>query len=141
MKRVAAVVAALLLSVPANASAKPTFQCRRWHKLAIDVGFKVRDLPELDHIMYRESRCNPAAKGLNKNAYGKVWSIDRGLMQINDYSWVTYLRNQRIIKTSDDLYNPRTNLRAAKALYDYSVSRGYTPWAQWRSTSGSGSGH
>lgn len=138
MKRVlvAALAAISLYAQPANAT--EAFKCPQWHRLAQEEGFTRRDLATLDYIMYRESRCNPKAAGKNRRATGEVWSTDKGLMQINDYSWVTYLRKLGIIKHSDDLFKPRVNLRAAKALYDYSASKGYTPWAQWR-TSGSGS--
>lgn len=137
MKRL---LAATLAAISFNAGpvhATQTYKCARWHKLALQEGFTRRDLPTLDYIMYRESRCNPKAAGDNKTATGRVWSTDKGLMQINDYSWVTYLRKLGIIKTSDELFNPRINLRAAKALYDYSMSKGYTPWSQWGTKSSS----
>jgi len=131
MKKIAvAALAAITLSAqPAHAAG---WKCPQWRQLALDVGFSKRDWVTLDKILYRESRCRPSAKGLNKRADGTVWSTDLGLSQINNYSWVTYLRNLGIIKMSDDLLHPRTNLRAAKALYDYSKSKGYSPWYQWR---------
>lgn len=136
MKRITlAALAAISLHVsPANAT---EFHCPQWMKLALSVGFKRSDLPKLDAIINRESHCAPSAVGLNKRADGSVWSRDLGLTQVNDYSWVTYLRNKGIIKASTDLLHPRINLRAAKALYDYSVDHGLSPWHQWR---GAGSG-
>lgn len=135
-KRIArcAVTAFALLSLaqPADRAEAAEFKCQKWTTAALKVGFKKRDLAELDRIMYRESRCAPGARHYNKNRYGKTTSTDKGLMQINDYSWVTYLRNLKIIKSSDDLLHPMTNLKAAKALYDYSADRGYSPWHQWR---------
>lgn len=137
MKRVA-VVAAALLSLAAPAHAELQWHCPHLYKLARKAGFARSDWPKLDAILWRESHCAPGAKGLNRRADGTVWSTDYGLTQINDYSWVTYLRNKRIIKSSTDLLHPLVNLRAAKALYDYSKDHGYNPWFQWR-TSGSGS--
>ena len=137
MKRIlVAALAAMCIASPVSAESK--WKCPQWQRLAREVGFTRADWPRLDAIMYRESRCRPQAQGYNKRADGTVWSIDMGLTQINNYSWVTYLRNLRIIKNSTDLLHPRTNLRAAKALYDYSKSKGYSPWHQWR-TSSSGS--
>jgi hypothetical protein len=137
MKRIlVAALAALSVATPAHA--EPKWKCPQWQKLAREVGFTRADWPRLDAILWRESRCRETAKGYNKRADGTVWSTDMGLSQINNYSWVTYLRKLGIIKHSDDLLHPRTNLRAAKALYDYSKSRGLDPWHQWR-TSGSGS--
>jgi hypothetical protein len=134
MKRIiaSAFVVFTLSATPANAT---TFKCQRWMPMAMKVGFKKSDLKELDRIMYRESRCAPGAKHYNKRN-GKVWSTDMGLLQVNNYSWVTYLRGLKIIKSSDDLLHPETNLRAAKALYDYSVKRGYNRWHQWRTFGG-----
>lgn len=129
---VAAFAAMSLTASPVGAT---EWRCPKWHKLALDVGFKRSDLKTLDYILWRESRCSKSARGLNKRADGSVWSTDLGLTQINNYSWVTYLRNLGIIKHSEDLLHPRTNLRAAKALYDYSKSKGYSPWHQWRISS------
>lgn len=137
MKRI--LVAALAaLAIHASPVDARQWKCPQWYKLAREVGFTHRDYITLDPILYRESRCRPEAKGYNRRADGSVWSTDIGLSQINNYSWVTYLRRLGIIKHSDDLLHPRTNLRAAKALYDYSKSKGYSPWHQWR-TSSSGS--
>lgn len=134
---VATVAAITLSSTPAHAR---EWNCPQWYKLARDVGFTHRDYTTLDKILYRESRCRPEAKGFNKRKDGTVWSVDLGLSQINNYSWVSYLRNLGIIQKSDDLLHPRTNLRAAKALYDYSKSKGYSPWHQWRLTNSTANG-
>lgn len=137
MKRIIA-SAAVVFALSATPAHATTFKCHQWMATAVRVGFKKSDLKELDRLMYRESRCAPGARHLNKNSAGLVTSVDKGLMQINDKSWVTYLRNLGIIKSSDDLLHPGTNLKAAKALYDYSVEHGYNRWYQWR-TFGSGS--
>lgn len=36
-------------------------RCPQWEELAIEVGWETKDLPTLDYIMFRESRCNPDA--------------------------------------------------------------------------------
>lgn len=135
MKRifVAALAAISLYSSPAEAQ---QWRCPQWYKLAREVGFTHRDYVTLDAILFRESRCRASAKGYNKRPNGEVWSVDVGLAQVNNYSWISYLRKLGIAQTSDDLLHPRTNLRAAKALYDYSKSKGYSPWHQWRTSSG-----
>lgn len=135
MKRIVA-SAFVFLALGATPARADAFKCHQWMPMAIKAGFKKSDLKELDRLMYRESRCAPGARHLNKNSAGLVTSIDKGLMQINDRSWVTYLRNLKIIKTSDDLLHPGTNLKAAKALYDYSVDHGYSRWHQWRTFGG-----
>jgi hypothetical protein len=142
----------------AASSGQKDYACPKAMKIARKVGFARKDLPTLDRIIYRESRCQPKAVGWNYRSgmdhtdcrlqpwpqYRRckaVRSADFGLTQINDSSWVTYLRNRKIIKSSEDLLNPETNLRAAKALYDYSLSRGYHAWKQWDTKRPSGSGN
>lgn len=136
-----AILSLSLLATPAMA--KPVeadgFKCPRAMALALQAGFRKRDLPRLDYIIYRESRCRPEAVGYNKRKDGTVWSKDYGLTQINDYSWITYLRNKRIVKSSVELLHPLTNLRAAKALFDYSKEEGLDPWHQWRTGNPNGS--
>ena len=122
---------------PAHAKADG-FKCPKAIAIAIQAGFTKKDLPKLDKIVYRESRCNPKSVGYNRRADGSVWSIDYGLTQINNYSWITYLRDRNIIKKSTDLLHPFTNMKAARALYNYSLQNGGDPWRQWR-TNGSGS--
>jgi hypothetical protein len=61
-----------------------------------------------------------------------------GLTQINDRSWCLpsryykkgYLQSLGIIEYCEDLFDPLTNLIAAKALYDYSKEKGsgFQPW-------------
>lgn len=131
----------LLTIVPSTPTiASDGFKCPKAMTMALQVGFRKRDLPKLDYIIHRESRCNPKSVGYNRRTDGTVWSTDYGLTQINNYSWVTFLRNKRIVQKSSDLLDPMVNLKAAKALYDYSSERGYSPWKQWDTKSGKGSG-
>ena len=132
--------AILSLSLLATPAVKADgFKCPRAMALALQAGFRQSDLPKLDYIIYRESRCRPEAVGLNRRADGTVWSSDYGLTQINGYSWITYLRNLKIVTKSSQLLEPLTNLRAAKALYDYSKKEGLNPWHQWRTGNPNGS--
>ena len=129
-----AIIISLSTTTPALAAQKPTeaFRCPKAMRIALTVGFHKKDLPTLDKIVYRESRCQPTSIGINRNKKGGVRSRDWGLVQINDASWLRYLRDRGIIETRKNLLNPKTNMVAAKALYDYSVSRGYNQWIQWR---------
>ena len=129
------IITSLLIvpSVPAQAAEANKPNCPQWQELALKVGFKKKDLPTLDYIMWRESRCHTQSINKNLTKFGEVWSRDYGLTQINDYSWITYLRNKKIVRKSSDLLNPRVNLKAAKALYDYSSElKGGNPWRQWQ---------
>ena len=142
MRKTALLASAVLISLtPARAGAATEIPapCKKYVKLALEVGFKKGDIPELMRLAHRESRCIPTNIGLNKRADGSVWSKDVGLMQVNNYSWITYLRNQGIAQTSEDLLNPRTNLRAALALVKYSIKEGLPKWYQWRTSNPNGS--
>jgi hypothetical protein len=137
---IAALIAAptFILSTPTIAS--NGFKCPKAMALALHVGFKKKDLPTLDYIIYRESRCNPKSIGHNRRTDGTVWSSDYGLTQINNYSWITYLRNKKLVRKSSDLLDPFTNLKAAKELYDYSLTHGGNQWKQWNTKTWKGSG-
>ena len=126
-----AVAVALTSVVPASATvAEPKLLCPQWKKLALRVGFTRSDYRRLDYIIWRESRCAPKAVNTNYHGNGKV-TRDWGLTQVNDYSWITFLRNRKIVSKSSQLLQPRENLEAAKALYDYSKDRHDNPWLQW----------
>ena len=126
--------------IPTRVAAQPVIPapCQKYVQLALDVGFKKGELEELFRLAYRESRCNPKSIGYNKRN-GKVWSTDIGLLQVNDYSWITYLRGKKIVSKSSELTNPRKNLLAALALKEYSEKEGYPKWHQWRTARPNGS--
>ena len=119
---------------PARASETPQERrrCDRAIQLARQVGWPVKDLKTLRYILWRESRCQPDSIGRNRNTLGVVTSQDLGYSQINDASWVRYLRDKGLIDTRDDLLNPRTNLKAALLLAEYSEDRGLPRFYQWR---------
>jgi hypothetical protein len=125
------------LSVPTIAvsnvnATSPKYNCPQWRKLALNVGFSKRDWVKLDKIIWRESRCAPKAINENNRRDGSTWSRDYGLTQVNDYSWITYLRGKKIVSKSTELLNPRKNLKAAYELYQYSDDRHDDPWLQWK---------
>lgn len=134
----------LLATSPAEAAGSPAEGrnsdiCTKYVNLARKVGWPKSDRWMLRLVMYRESRCQPTSIGRNRNTKGEVTSQDWGLLQINDVSWVRYLRDLGIIKDREDLLNPRINLTAALALRTYSVERGLSPWHQWKTSSPNGS--
>lgn len=142
MRKTALLASIILINLtPAQVGAATPIpaNCKKYEKLAIEVGFARGDLPELFRLAHRESRCVPSAVGVNKRKDGSVWSRDMGLLQVNNYSWITYLRNLGIAQTSEDLLNPLTNLRAALALVKYSVEMRLPKWHQWRTANPNGS--
>ena len=121
-----------------GAIAKPKALCPQWWDTAIRAGWTIEQLPTLDYIMNRESRCLPKSHNTTLNADG---STDIGLAQINDRSWCLptrwypngYLQTLGKINYCKDLFDPYLNLVAAKALYDYAEKtngNGFAPWGK-----------
>jgi hypothetical protein len=129
-----------------DADAKPIkgLPCPEWHSTLRKHGLPVRVFAP---IMWRESRCIPAAVGWNykagkshhnckltpANVYRKcsaVRSYDVGLLQINS-SWRSLTKS--VCKSSDMLIlqKPKCNLAVAKILY-----RDGEGISNWKATSG-----
>ena len=118
--------------------AKPNALCPQWWETAIEAGWGIEQLPTLDTILHRESRCLKKAHNTTLNADK---STDFGLAQINDRSWCLptrwypfgYLQSLGLIKYCKDLFDPYLNLSAAKAIYDYAQKtsgNGFNPWGK-----------
>lgn len=151
-----------LTTTPALASQKPSqpFKCPQAMKVALKAGWKRHHLPQLDMIIYRETGrtcrnnligwnyttgkdhrdCPPRKRWQTYRKCRYVKSADFGYTQINDKTWVSYLRQRKIITEPKQLFHPRTNLVAAKALYDYAVDRGINGWTAWATNKPDGSG-
>jgi len=122
----------------ANDGIPPTSRCGMWWGLATQLGWHADSMPTLDYVMWRESRCDPTQHNTTRNKDG---STDIGLTQINDRSWCLptrwypkgYLQTIGVLSTvgCNELFDPATNLKAAKAIYDYSQEHndnGFQPW-------------
>ena len=108
--------------------------CEEWGPMMLEEGWPAdREILETAlGIMYRESRCQPDAdSGPDHGLFqiNRFWSSDRS----NPPNW---LAAQGIAQTHDELFDPRTNIRAALAIYKYScerngVDRCFAPWTTW----------
>lgn len=106
-------------------------KCPQYETTILSVGFTRAELPVIDAIIYRESRClsHVVNRTLNRDK-----SHDYGLTQINGRSWCEptryypngYLQTVGVLDECVDLLNPVINLEAAFALYTY--SKGFGPW-------------
>lgn len=107
--------------------------CPMWQQAALDAGFELALLPRLDHVLYRESRCDPSQLNATDPNGGSV-----GLAQINRF-WCLpsryyssgYLQHVGVLVECDELYVPAVNLRAAAAIVAYSREVGLCAWSQW----------
>ena len=131
-------IAAPTTTTANDALVPPTARCGQWWGLALDVGWHVDSMLELDYIMWRESRCDPTQHNTTRNEDG---STDIGLMQINDWSWCLptrwypggYLQTIGVLTTvgCSELFDPATNLRAAKAIHEYHQRQGQEGFEAW----------
>jgi hypothetical protein len=111
----------------------PDAKCPEWHTVALDAGWPIHALDRLDLILWRESRCLPDAFNPDDPNGGSI-----GILQINKfwckpsrYNPEGWLQAQGLLTTCADLYDPLTNLTAARAIFEYAEARGcgWGPWA------------
>ena len=84
------------------------------------VYFDADELPIVDEIMWRESRCLP-------DVVSK--SDDLGLMQINWPIWADTINSQGFYR--DDLFNPAVNLQWAWLIANEAERLGWCRWQPW----------
>jgi hypothetical protein len=109
------------------------WQCAEWYDTTLDAGFSRDDWPAIGIIMWRESRCNPNVHNGSDPNTGSF-----GLMQINGYWCRGGLRNLGWGSGNHclNMFDPATNLRAARAIADYDLERDRCPWTQWSTRQG-----
>jgi len=95
--------------------------CPQWWPTARRAGWRRTQLPRVDQIMWRESRCIPTVRSSTR---------DSGLMQVNDIH-LGWLAGYGI--TQADLLDPATNLRAARLLYRRAAQMFGCGWQPWGS--------
>ena len=113
---------------------------------ARNAGFPETEIMHLDHLAWRESRCDidwgtgqpRCAHNADDPAGGSwgAWQINQGWAQRNKWNPHPngYLGNLGILDDHLDLCDWNINAKAAKALYDYSLSRhGFKKrWWPWK---------
>lgn len=95
----------------------PATDCSEWFWTAIEAGWDMSQWGFLSQTMFGESRCDP-------NAHNP--SGASGLMQVMP-SWAAPCGITR-----DQLYDPETNLRCAKTVFD---AQGKSAWQAWNGRS------
>ena len=129
--------------VPTTLVPTPVYRhgdCSWLPKLALQAGWRVEKIGKLKQIALRESGCCPNRAGGDKvdkdcNITGvSEWNhrSDSGLLHINGVHWKQYHKEyaglvckQMKICTQEPLFDPLTNLKAGKLLYDVA---GWSPW-------------
>ena len=129
--RAAVTTTTTLAEIPSDIP--PDARCPDAWSLAARIGFPSHLLPTLDRVVYRESRCEPTQLNAKDPNGGSI-----GLTQVNRF-WCLpsryyadgYLQSVGVLVACEELYDAETNLRAALALVEYSVSVGLDEFAQW----------
>lgn len=98
--------------------------------LAAEVGWPAAELPKLDTIAWRESRCAGDAQNLaDPGDFGSI-----GVLQINSAAWCLptkwypsgYLQHIGLLDDCNDLFDTRTNLAAGLVVWSRS---GWQAWS------------
>jgi hypothetical protein len=108
-------------SVPASAL------CPQWWDEARVAGWPEWALPHLDYVMWRESRCLPTAHN------PRPPDDSYGLVQLNmraHRSWVGPLVDGDFTR----LFDPTTNLRTARRLFDMAQQAYGCGWQPWQTS-------
>lgn len=95
-------------------------RCGEWWALAVEVGWDVDDLPTLDEIMWRESRCIPDVVSPTR---------DYGLVQVNRAVWRDFVEDRGYVM--DDLLDPRVGLMFGLLVAQEAEAIGWCRWEPW----------
>lgn len=109
--------------------------CPQWYDLAMQY-FSPAEWNTIDFLLNRESRCDPQALN-HKDTNGKP---SYSLFQINAF-WCRpskhydqgFLQQQGVLTTCDELFDPVTQFRAARAIYVEGLVRHGRGWRSWGS--------
>lgn len=95
-------------------------KCPDWWDEARAAGWAEDELVHVDALMWRESRCQPNARSTTR---------DSGLLQVNDVH-LEWLAGYGI--TADALFDPTTNLVAARLVWAQALEWWGCGWRPWR---------
>lgn len=126
-------IVALLGFSPWVPDSRRVAHCHQYATAVAFVGFPPSERTVALRVMHRESRCIHTVFNSSDPNGGSI-----GLMQINmfwckpsKYFQNGWLQTQGLVESCDELYNPLTNLKAAKAIYDYSLDWNGNGWQPW----------
>lgn len=114
-----------------------TPKCPEVLDLAYKVGWPVEEMPKLDRVAFRESRCRADAH----NVTDPTKCGSRGYLQVNG-SWVLpnrwwpigFLPHYGVAENCEALFDGETNLRSGLLVYFYSLEKHGDGWVPWRAT-------
>lgn len=112
-------------------------RCGQWSAVAVTAGLDIQMLDRWGDILWRESRCDPAAHNATDPNGGSY-----GLAQVNGF-WCRpsryfpdgWLQARGVLLSCVDLFDPAINLTAAAEIFAYSVERNGCGWLPWTTRS------
>lgn len=115
--------------------------CPQWYGVARQAGWPESDWARLDHVMYRESRCDPTVHAHIGKGYVFRNDDSRGLVQVNvkegigTRPFIGPLVNWNF----DALWDPYTNLWVGRRMYELWSSKPWSHYCGWWGWSTKGS--
>jgi len=127
------IIAAVLMVFGIPSTENRPKHCVEYHFALDRLGFSSDDKRMAHRVMFRESRCNPLVTNRTDPHGGSLglFQINRFWCLPNRYSPNGWLQSQGIIEACEDLYNPMVNIRAMKAIWDYSNQANGNGWQPW----------
>ncbi len=107
--------------------------CPQWYDLAMQY-FSPHEWDTIDFLLHRESRCD--AQALNpSDTNGKpsysLFQINGFWCSPNNYYAMGFLQEHEVLTTCEELFNPVTQFKAARAIYVEGLVRHGVGWRSW----------
>lgn len=104
------------------------YYCPEWYDTAIAAGWTQDQWVILSKVIHKESTCHQDSYNPDDPAGGSfgLTQINGYWCSINQYNPTGYLQARGIISTCQDLFDPLTNLLAAREIY--SRHHSWRPW-------------
>jgi hypothetical protein len=109
--------------------------CPQWYDLAME-HFLPSDWDTIDFLLNRESRCELLAfnpKDTNGKPSYSLFQINAFWCSPSQHYELGFLQQHGVLATCDDLFDPLTQFRAARAIYVEGLVRHGTGWRSWGS--------
>lgn len=109
--------------------------CPQWYGLAMQF-FPPAEWNTIDFLLNRESRCDLQAlnpKDTNGKASYSLFQINAFWCRPSKHYEQGFLQEQGVLTTCDELFEPETQFRAARAIYVEGLVRHGMGWRSWGS--------
>lgn len=108
-------------------------KCPQWFDLAMQF-FPVQEWNTIDFLLNRESRCDlEAFNGVDTNGMSSysLFQINAFWCRPNKYYKLGFLQEKGVLSSCQELFNPHTQFRAARAIFVEGLVRHGQGWRSW----------